>query len=86
MDLFEQQADAYREDVTGDAPVKIGIEAAIRMSWDPIIGSDGAFIGMSSFGASAPHKDLYQHFGITAEAVVAAALEKLQPTEQGEDG
>ncbi len=85
MDLFAAQTDAYREDVIGDAPVKIGIEAAIRMSWDPIIGSDGIFIGMSSFGASAPYKELYQHFGITAEAAVAAALQKLQSKEQGND-
>ena len=83
MDLFAQQTDTYRDDVIGEAPVKIGIEAAVRMSWDPIIGSDGIFIGMSSFGASAPHKDLYQHFGITADAVTAAALERLQSIEQG---
>ena len=85
MDLFAAQTDAYREDVIGDAPVKIGIEAAVRMSWDPIIGSDGIFIGMNSFGASAPYKELYQHFGITAEAAVEAALQKLQSQEHGND-
>lgn len=86
MELFAHQAEAYREDVIGEAPVKIGIEAAIRMSWDPIIGSDGIFVGMNSFGASAPYKDLYNHFGITAEAVVAAAVERLQQTDQVEEG
>jgi transketolase len=49
----------------------------VRQGWDEIIGSDGAFIGMTGFGASAPYKDLYKHFGITAEAVAAAALHKL---------
>ena len=50
-----------------------GIEAAVRQGWDAIIGTDGAFIGMTSFGASAPAKDLYKHFGITVDAIVAAA-------------
>ena len=42
-----------------------------------MIGPDGAFVGMHSFGASAPVKDLYKHFGITAEAAVSAALKRL---------
>jgi transketolase len=42
-----------------------------------VIGDDGAFIGMHGFGASAPAKDLYKHFGITAEAAVAAAMRRL---------
>ena len=46
-------------------------------SWDAVIGPDGAFVGMSHFGASAPHKDLYRQFGITPEAVVEAAFGKL---------
>ncbi len=47
------------------------------MGWDAIIGSDGAFVGMTGFGASAPYKELYKHFGITAEKVAEAALSKL---------
>jgi transketolase len=58
--------------------VKIGVEAAVRQGWDAIIGSDGQFIGMSGFGASAPYKDLYNHFGITAQAIADAALSKLR--------
>ena len=61
----------------GDAPVKVGVEAAVRQGWDAIIGSDGVFVGMTGFGASAPYKDLYKHFGITAEKVAEAALSKL---------
>jgi transketolase len=53
------------------------VEAAVRQGWDAIIGSDGAFVGMTGFGASAPYKDLYKHFGVTPEAVAAAALSKL---------
>jgi transketolase len=73
FELFHTQSEGYRQQIVGDAPVKIGIEAAIRMGWDSLIGTDGTFIGMSSFGASAPYKDLYTHFGITADAIVAAA-------------
>ncbi len=74
--FFEQSAD-YQKAIIGKAPVKIAVEAGIRQGWDSFIGSDGAFIGMKSFGASAPAKELYKHFGITAEAVVAAAEAKL---------
>jgi transketolase len=74
--FFEQSAD-YQEAIIGTSPVKIAVEAAIRQGWDAFIGNDGAFIGMKSFGASAPAKDLYKHFGITVEAVVAAAEAKL---------
>jgi transketolase len=63
--------------IIGNARVKVGVEAGVRQGWDEIIGSDGVFIGMTSFGASAPYKDLYKSFGITPEAVAAAALNKL---------
>lgn len=77
VELFFEQSDEYRASVIGQAPVKIAVEAAVREGWDAIIGSDGAFVGMKSFGASGPAKDLYKHFGITVEAVVAAAEAKL---------
>ena len=72
-----QLGKAERLFIERKAPVKIAIEAAIRQGWDYFIGSDGAFVGMHSFGASAPAKDLFKHFGITAEAVVAAVEAKL---------
>ena len=78
MELFEQQSDDYKAALIGTAPIRVGVEAAIRMSWDRFIGSDGIFVGMDSFGASAPIKDLYNHFGITADAVAEAATQKLE--------
>ncbi|WP_341991730.1 transketolase [Azorhizobium sp. AG788] len=78
FELFLARPLVERRAVIGKAPARVGIEAAIRMGWDSIIGSDAAFVGMSSFGASAPAKDLYRHFGITPQAVVAAALEQLR--------
>ena len=71
MDLFEQQSESYQiETLGGDLP-RIAIEAGVRFGWDRWIGHDGGFVGMSSFGASAPYQDLYNHFNITADAVVA---------------
>ena len=77
MDLFLEQDDAYRASVIGDAPVRIAVEAGVRQGWDQLIGSDGIFIGMKSFGESGPYKQVYEHFSITAQAVVAAAEHRL---------
>jgi transketolase len=77
FELLLEAPEAKRRAMIGDAPVKIGVEAAVRQGWDAIIGADGAFVGMTSFGASAPYKDLYKHFGITPEAIAHAALSKL---------
>ncbi|MGA9091212.1 MAG: transketolase [Bradyrhizobium sp.] len=74
--LLAQPADRQQA-IIGKAPVKVAIEAAVRWGWDAVIGQDGGFIGMHGFGASAPVKDLYKHFGITAEAAVDAALKRL---------
>ena len=68
---------AERAAIIGDAPVNIAIEAGIRMGWDEVIGRKGAFIGMNTFGASAPYKELYAQFGITAENAVQEALARL---------
>ena len=74
--LLAQPADRQQA-IIGNAPVKIAIEAAVRFGWDAVIGHDGGFVGMHGFGASAPAKDLFKHFGITAEAVVEAASKRL---------
>ncbi|MEJ0013695.1 MAG: transketolase [Bauldia sp.] len=76
LELFLQQPEAARKAVIGDAPIKIAVEAAVRFGWDAIINSDGLFVGMHSFGASAPYKDVYANFGITAEAVADAVAKK----------
>jgi transketolase len=77
FELFAAAPEEVRRSVIGDAKVRVAVEAAVRQGWDAIIGSDGAFVGMTGFGASAPYKDLYRHFRITAEAVADAALAKL---------
>ena len=75
-ELFFKQDDAYRAKILGDARVRVGVEAAVRQGWDALIG-DGPFIGMTTFGASGPYKQLYEHFGITAAKVAEAALARL---------
>ena len=74
FELFAAQDESYRRKTIGKAGVKMAIEAGVREGWDALIGSDGIFIGMKGFGASAPYKDLYRHFGITPEHVANAAL------------
>ncbi len=76
-ELFDEQDVAYREGVLGKGTVRIGIEAAVSLGWDRYLGENGAFVGMGSFGASGPAEQLYEHFGITAEKVVAAAKARL---------
>jgi len=71
--LFEQQSETYREQVLGKGTVKVAIEAAVREGWDRYIGAHGRFVGMHSFGASGPYKDVYKHFAITPEAAAEAA-------------
>jgi transketolase len=75
-ELFEQQDDTYRTQVIGpDHGVRVAVEAAVRLGWDRYVhGPHGAFVGMQGFGASGPASALYEHFGITAKAVVSAAL------------
>jgi len=76
-ELFEEQTEAYRKSVLSPGTVRIAIEAAGPMGWEHYTGRKGGFVGMRGFGASAPAKELYKHFGITAEAVVEAALQRL---------
>ncbi|MCK4938800.1 MAG: transketolase, partial [Rhodospirillaceae bacterium] len=76
-ELFDAQDASYRASVLGEGTVKVGVEAAMRFGWDKYVGPDGGFVGMNSFGASAPAPELYKHFGITAENVVAEAKSRL---------
>jgi len=73
-ELFAAQSADYRGSVLGAAGgVRVGCEAAMRFGWDRWLGDRGDFVGMSGFGASGPADVLYQHFGITADAIVEAA-------------
>ncbi len=79
FELFAEQPQEYRRAIVETTSVRVAIEAAVPMGWDRFLGArEGAFIGMNGFGASAPYKDLYAEFGITASAVVKAARKQLE--------
>lgn len=77
FEKFAKQKPAYQREIIGRGTVRVAVEAAIRQGWDQFLGDGGAFVGMASFGASAPFEKLYEGFGITAEAVVEAAKTRL---------
>jgi len=77
QELFDAQDDAYRFEVLGPGSTRVAVEAAVRLGWDRYIGLNGGFVGMDSFGASAPAGQLYEHFGISAAAVEAAIRERV---------
>jgi transketolase len=72
-ELFAAQDAAYRSSVLGPGTVRVACEAALRFGWDRWLGERGGFVGMTGFGASGPAEVLYNHFGITPEAIVAEA-------------
>ncbi|MFY9627551.1 MAG: transketolase [Methylocystis sp.] len=72
FELFAAQSADYRAAVLGTAP-RVGVEAAVRFGWDRWLGDNGAFVGMTGFGASAPAEALYEHFNITPQTVAQAA-------------
>ncbi len=78
-ELFEKQDQAYKDSVIPPSvKARVGVEAGVRMGWDRWIGDRGEFVGMNGFGASAPFKTCFEKFGITTDAVVAAAKKSMQ--------
>ena len=87
-ELFDAEDETYRKLVLGPGTVRVAVEAGVRMGWDKYIRNHGDFVGMTGFGASAPGGQLFEHFGITADAVatvVVNRLNRLQEFTQGED-
>ena len=79
MDLFEDQPDEYKDAVLPkNVTARVGVEALSEFGWGRYIGINGEFVGMKSFGASAPGSQLFEHFGITKDAVVAAVKKTLK--------
>jgi transketolase len=76
FELFERQETTYREQVLGKAP-RIAVEAASPFGWTRYVATEDDVVGMTGFGASGPYQALYEHFGITVDAIVARARAKL---------
>ncbi|MFN9542893.1 MAG: transketolase [Alphaproteobacteria bacterium] len=77
MDIFAAEPSSYQDRTIDPKTVRIAVEAGSRLSWDRWIGRDGAFVGMNSFGASAPYEALYKNFNITVDHIVRAARQRL---------
>jgi transketolase len=76
FELFDAQPAAYRDEVLPPSVMaRVAVEAGVRQCWDKYLGAAGAFIGLDTYGASAPYQDIYKHRGLTAEAVLAKARE-----------
>ncbi len=76
-EAFDAQSEDYRREVLGGDTVRVAVEAASTFGWERYVGLEGAVIGMTGFGESAPASDLYEHFGITANAVAEAVKARL---------
>jgi transketolase len=76
FELFDQQDQSYRKEVLGPG-LRIAIEAAAPFGWTRYVDREDDVIGMRGFGASAPAKELYEHFGITPERVVELVRRRL---------
>jgi transketolase len=75
--LFQAQSDEYKAGLIGAPKARVAIEAGIGLSWQKLLGEKGIFVGMHSFGASAPAEQLYEYFGITPQGVVEAVTLQL---------
>jgi transketolase len=79
-ELFDAQPPEYRADVLPpDIEARVSIEAAVTFGWDRYVGPGGVIIGIDHFGASAPYQTIYKEFGLTPDAVIAAARRVLSP-------
>ena len=76
-ELFDEQEEDYKRQVLGKGGVRVAVEAGVRMGWDKYIRSNGGFVGMLGFGASAPAEQLFKHFDITTEKVVEEVKHRL---------
>jgi len=77
FELFDAQPETYRKELLGEGTVRVAVEAGLVTGWERYIGDNGAFVGMTGFGESAPAGDLYGHFGISPAKVVEAAKARI---------
>ena len=71
MELFDQQSKLYKNKILNETKFKISIEAGSSDYWKKYVGSSGLTFGINEFGKSAPYKDIFKHFGLTASNIVS---------------
>ena len=69
QDIFDQQSVSYKKKILGESKIKISIEAASTDCWKKYVGTNGLTFGINAFGKSAPYKDIYKYFGLTASNI-----------------
>ena len=77
-DIFQNQSEEYKNEIVGKDTFKISIEASSESGWKNIVGKDGVTIGLSTFGKSAPYKDIYKLFNLTSDEIVKLAKAKVK--------
>jgi len=77
-DLFDKQNQSYKDEILGKNTFKISIEASSQSGWKSVVGKDGATLGLSTFGKSAPYKDIYKLFNLTSDEIVKIAKAKVK--------
>jgi transketolase len=77
-DLFQNQTENYKDEILGKDTFKISIEASSQSGWKSLVGKDGVTLGLSTFGKSAPYKDIYKLFNLTSDDIVKIAKAKVK--------
>jgi transketolase len=77
-EAFAEQSGSYRDSVLPDGPLIVSVEAGATFGWDRWVGENGVMVGLDHFGASAPYKEIYEHFGLTAERVAREVVDRIR--------
>ena len=77
LDIFQNQSDDYKDEILGKDNFKVSIEAASQSGWKSIVGKDGVTLGLSTFGKSAPYKDIYKLLNLTSDEIVKIVQSKI---------
>ncbi len=77
-DIFRNQTENYRDEILGKDTIKISIEASTHSGWKSLVGTDGVTLGLSTYGKSAPYKDIYKLFNLTSDEIVKIAKAKVK--------
>jgi len=78
QEIFDKQSEDYKNKIIEKNSIKISIEASSILGWEKYTSLKGISLGMKSFGKSAPHKDLYEHFNLTSDDIVKAVKKMLE--------